>query len=410
MKRIVIVGGGASGLIAAIYAKKKENEVIILERNHTCGKKLLATGNGRCNYFNQNQDLKYYNTHNKEILKDLITIENEQEILSFFERLGIIPKIKDGYYYPSSNQASSIKNALLLQTELLGIKIKYDSLVTEIKKVDNYFIIKTQEGSIQADKVIVATGSKASPKTGSDGNGYHLVKKLHHSIIEVVPALVQLKGKGTYFKLWNGVRTDVKISLIENNQKIQEEIGEIQLTDYGISGICTFNLSSFVARGLKEQKKEVVVIDFLPFLNISNENEFIDYFDKKNKLVEGRNLHQLLEGILNYKLVEVILKQADIDKNKFWKDLTQKEKYSLYQSLKLFELEILGTNSFDKAQVCSGGVPLAEINSETMESNLIDGLYLTGEILDVDGFCGGYNLSFAWISGMLAGKGASKND
>ena len=410
MERIVIIGGGASGLVTAIYAKRKNNQVIILEKNNKCGKKLLLTGNGRCNFWNQDQSLENYNSTNKNNLRDIITEKNQKEILSFFDKIGIVPKVKDGYYYPNSNQASSISNALLLQVESLGIKIKYNSEVEKIDKLDNKFIITTLTGElISCDKVVLATGSKACPKTGSDGKGYELAKNFNHTIIDVVPSLVQLRGNGSYFKLWNGVRCDARISLFENNYKIKEEYGELQLTDYGISGIPTFNISGLVARGIKNNKKEIVKIDFLPFIN-KNEQEFITYCDNKNKFILNLKIYQFLEGMLNYKLVETILKVAKIDKQKRWQDLTISEKKRLYYNLKSFEFLITGTNSFDKAQVCSGGVSLLEINPKTMESKLIKNLYIVGELLDVDGICGGYNLSFAWISGMLAGKEISKND
>lgn len=407
MERIIVVGGGASGLIAAIYAKRKDNEVIILERNSICGKKILVTGNGRCNYFNEDQDLKYYNSSNKELLEEMINNTNKQTILDFFKNIGIVPKIKNGYYYPSSNQASSVRNALVLQALTLGVQIKYDTLVTEIIKIKKKFLLKLDRDQIQADRVILATGSKASPKTGSDGNGYELAKRFGHSIIDVVPALVQLRAKEDYLSIWNGVRTEVKLFLLEDNLLVQEEYGEIQLTDYGISGICTFNLSSRVSRGLFNNQEEVVRIDFLPNIEMENYKEFLTYFDQRVEFLVNRNIWQLLEGMIPEKLIETILKKSHIDPNKTWDQLETPEKKLLYQNLKLFEIPIIEVNSFDRAQVCSGGVPLVEVNPLTMESRKEKGLYLVGELLDVDGFCGGYNLSFAWISGMIAGRGAS---
>lgn len=407
MTRIVVIGGGASGLIAAIYAKRKDNEVIILERNNVCGKKILVTGNGRCNYFNENQDLKYYHSNNKELLNDIINYKNSKEILHFFNKIGINPRIKKGYYYPSSNQSSSVRNALLLQAQILGVTIKYNVLVQEVVKVKNQFFINPNKEKIVADKIILATGSKAAPKTGSDGIGYQLAQSFGHSIIDVTPALIQLKAEEDYLKVWNGVRCEAHLSLLEDNKIIQQEFGEVQLTDYGISGICTLNISSLACRGLYKHHSEIVRIDFLPFLDIDNYKSFLHYFDSKNEFLLDRNISQILEGILNDKLVSVILKKSSIDKNKTWNKLETIEKKALYQNLKLFELTIVGSNSFDRAQVCSGGIPLDEINTLTMESKKIKGLYLIGELLDVDGICGGYNLSFAWISGMLAGKGVA---
>lgn len=402
MEKVVIIGGGASGLITSIYAKTKTNQVIILEKNPTCGKKLLITGNGRCNYWNEDQDLKHYHSHHSNLLSDIITSKNQEEILTFFKQIGITPKIKNGYYYPFSNQAVSIQYALLLEAKIRNIEVQTDILVTDIEKIENQFIIITNQERIIADKLVLATGSKACPKTGSDGKGYEYAESLGHSIISVEPALVSLLGDYPYLKKWNGIRTDVKVTLYENTNVIKTEEGEIQLTDYGISGICIFNLSRYVAIGLKKHKKEYITINFLPFL--TSKQECIDWLETQNKQVKNRTIGELLEATLNYKLVAVLLKIAQISSTQTWTNCTKKEQMKLIDLLYSFHFDIQKTNTFEKAQVCSGGIPLIEINSDTMESSIVKNLYLTGEILDVDGDCGGYNLSFAWITGMLAGK------
>ena len=404
MKHIVIVGGGAAGLTSSIYAKTSTNKVTILERNSLCGKKLLATGNGKCNYWNEDQKISHYHSNSEKILTSIITEEKQQEALSFFDSLGIVPKIKNGYYYPFSNQATTIKNALEQEVKRKNIDIKYNFLVESIIKENDYFIIKSQNEVIKADKVIIATGSKASPKTGSDGLGYELIKKLGHTVIEPLPALVQLRTTGNYLKKWAGIRTDVKVTLFENNKLIKEEQGEIQLTDYGISGICIFNLSRYVAIGLLKNNIEEVYINFLPFIKDSKEAYLTRLFNNKKAIKEQ------LEGILNNKLVSVILDESHINENISFNDLNELEKTSLITNLVNFKVKITATNSYDQAQVCSGGVPLTEINTNTMESKIVKDLYIVGELLDVDGDCGGYNLGFAWMSGITAGKGCSKND
>ncbi len=268
MSKVVVVGAGASGLVAAIYTRQTGQEVVILERNNICGKKILMTGNGKCNYFNENLDLCNYNSSHLSILKEIISPENKKEILSFFDKLGIVPKIKTSYYYPSSGQATSIRNALLLQANLLNVEIKYNTLVTDIKINDSCFNIYTTNGIIISDKLILATGSKAYPKTGSDGIGYEISKKLGHSIVEVLPALTKIYVDDKDFKLISGVRIDASLSLFEDNKLLKQEQGELQLTDLGISGICSFNLSSLVSRGLSKNKEEIIVIDFLPMLDL----------------------------------------------------------------------------------------------------------------------------------------------
>ena len=325
----------------------------------------------------------------------------------FFDEIGIIPKIKDGYYYPTTNQAVSVKNSLLLQAQVLGVEIKNNFSVTDVEKLKDKFIIKGNDYNLTADKVIISTGSYASFKT-QDNAGYKILQKFGHSIVPIVPSLVQLKSEGKFLKLWNGVRSDVRLYLYEDNNLYQEEKGQIQLTDYGISGICTFNISSKVSRGLLNNKKEQVKIDFIPFIDVDGIKDFTTYFSKRNSKLNSRNLDELLQGILNYKLVDVILTESKISKNKKWSDLTEKEIERLYHNLKKFSLNIIGTNSFDKAQVCSGGIPLTEIDTKTMESLKVSNLYITGELLDVDGLCGGYNLT-SWITGILAG-GCAAND
>ena len=403
MKNIIVIGGGASGLITAIYAAKNGNKVTILEKNKTCGKKILITGNGKCNYWNSNQSLTNYHTNNKDILEKILTNKNQQELLSFFDTIGIIPRIKDGYYYPYSNQATSIQTALIKEAELQGVEIITETEVFDIKKENNSFFISTSNGIYKGNKIVLSTGSKASPKTGSDGLGYKLATSFGHNLIEPLPALVQLKANTNFLKEWHGIRSDVSVSLLENNKIIDTRIGEIQLTDYGVSGICIFCLSGQVSRGLSLNKKEQISINFMHPFNLSKKEEFIKWMDERNTLVKNRSISDLLDGLLNYKLINLILKLAKIDRNLRWNKLSLHEKLILGDNLTNFKLDITGTNSFESSQTCTGGIQLTEINPNTMESIKTKGLYLTGELLDVDGNCGGYNLTFAWITGYLAG-------
>ena len=405
MKNVIVIGAGASGLIAAIYAKSKGNNVILLEKNKICGKKILATGNGRCNFWNEDQRLEHYRSSNFEKIEKIINNKNREEILKFFEKIGIEPKIKNGYYYPNSNQAISIKKALELEAQKQNVIIKTDSEVVDLKKEkDDFKVILKNGQEIISNSVILATGSKAAPKTGSDGIGYQICKKFNHTIVKPLPALVQLKADGKFLKDWEGIRTDVLVKLYENDKKIGEEIGEIQLTNYGISGICVFNLSGRVSRGLNDNKKETVKINFLNSLNINLPKDFIEWMNKRNLLVKDRSIFELLEGVLNYKLVNVLLKKSKINNNMKWEELSLSSKNDLSENITSFKLEIIGTNSFDKAQVCSGGIPLNEIDVNDMQSLKVKGLYIIGELLDVDGDCGGYNLEWAWITGMIAGS------
>jgi predicted Rossmann fold flavoprotein len=296
----------------------------------------------------------------------------------------------------------SAEQAALLQAKINNVEIKEDCLVNEISKNNNTFCIKTNKGTIIVDKVILATGSLAYYKDEHSNIGYEIAKKFGHTIIKVLPSLVQLKGEEKYFKDWMGIRNNVEISLYEETKFVKKEEGEILLTDYGISGICVFNISGEAAKLLDKKKNVKVKINFVPWIK----EDLIEWMNKRNFIVQERKIDELLEGFLNYKLVHVLLKIANIDKNKKWSNLTIKEQNELIEKLQNFTLNITGTNSFDKAQICSGGIDTQEINPKTMESLIVKGLYFAGEIIDVDGDCGGYNLSFAWQSGMIAGRSA----
>lgn len=406
VKKTIIVGAGASGLVASITARKRKEEVLVLERNTTCGKKLLVTGNGRCNYYNEDQSLSHYDSKNEELIKEIITKENLKKVEIFFKSIGIIPTIKNGYYYPYSNQAVSIQNALLLEAKMQGVEITTNIYVEDISYQNGKFIVKTEEKEYTADKVIIATGGKAASKTGSDGKGYSLAQNLGHTIIKPLPALVSLNTTGKFLKESSGIRSQVHLKLLEEEKVTREEEGEILLTNYGISGICVMQLSSKVSIGLDQGKKEEVIINFLPQIAKSRQ-EFFIFMEERNKLLPNRNITELLEGILNYKLVNALIKEAKIKNSKKWHQLSEREQSMIARNFIELRLLITSTNSFEKAQTTSGGIPLTEINTSTMESKKIKNLFFTGEILDVNGDCGGYNLTFAWITGLLAGE---KND
>ena len=303
MKRVVVVGAGASGIISSIFASKN-SEVIVLERNNVPLKKLLLTGNGKCNYFNDNQSINNYNSTNIDLIEKIITENNLNSVLDFFDKIGIVPKIKNGYYYPYSGLSNSIKEALLKEAKLNNVEIRTDYLVKEIKKENNKFIINNE---IECDYVILSTGSKAYPKTGSDGIGYEILKQFGHKIIKVLPALTSLIGEENYFNDWSGIRCDAKVSLYENDKFIKEEIGELQLTKTGVSGICIFNLSSMLRRGLDKGNKEDIIINFLPFVN-----DIEKFLVDRNNKVKNRTIIELLEGLINYKVLKIILKKSNV--------------------------------------------------------------------------------------------------
>lgn len=386
--KIIIIGSGASGLAAGISLLRCGYDVTILERNNISGKKLLLTGAGRCNFFNSDQNIVHYHSSDKDILAKIITSNNIHLVEDFITSLGIVPKVKDGYYYPFANQAYNMKE-LLERTYLdLGGKIKYNYLVEKIEKKNSLFLIND---NISCDKLILATGSKAYKMTGSDGIGYQLAKKFNHHIVKVLPSLTSLiTREKTNLK---GVRVDAKVTLYEDGVKVREELGQVQFTDYGLSGICIFNLSYYAVKGLNKNKKEVITIDLMPFM---------DKVSFKNKKV-----YDLLLGFLPNKMIDYILKTLDISKDVYYEDLSNDKKQELTKILKEMEFNITSYKEFDFSQACSGGVSLREINPLTMESIFVKNLYIIGELLDVNGDCGGYNLTFAFLSGILTSRGDS---
>lgn len=400
MCNIVIIGGGVSGIVSAIKSFNGRNRITILERNNKCLKKLLLTGNGRCNYFNDDTSISNYHSMREDLLDKVINSDNMSRILDFYNELGIIPKIKNGYYYPFSNQASTVRDALMFEVMKLGISIKYNYLVEKIEHSNNKFIIND---SIVCDKVIIATGSCSYPKTGSDGMGYDFLRKFGHNIIKPLPALVQLNSDFKYCRELSGIRSDVILSLYEDDEFISSSVGEVQLTDYGISGICTFNLSHFVTRGLDVGRKEVIKVNFLPFIK----DNYMEWFNTYSNKHNDKNIYMLLCNILNYKLVKVILKVCSIDNETYYNELDYNSRSLLIDNLTNFKFNIVSTKDFNFSQVCNGGVSLDEVNLSTFESLIVDGLYITGEVLDINGNCGGYNLICAVISGILVGDDLS---
>lgn len=400
MSTVAVIGAGAAGVIAALNACKK-HRVILLDGNDKCGKKILLTGNGRCNYWNADLSADMYETDCNDTLENIMSDTNVFSVLNYLESIGIYPKIKNGYYYPYSNQATSIREIFQKKVDNSNIEFKTNFKVSDIKRVNDGFNLTSSDGkTVKCHKVIIATGSNAAPKTGSDGSGYDLAKKLGHSINTVSPALTSLKADGKFFKDWEKIRCDAKVSLFVNNKFIKEDTGEIQLTSTGISGICTFNISGVASKNLSIGNKVRVDINFMPNL----EEGFYNWFSTRCAVLGNATLEQALESIFNYKLMFILMKKAGVSKDDTWFKLSEDKKKALTDTIEKFSLDITGADSYDKAQVCTGGVPLAEVNPHTMESTVAKDVYLAGEILDADGRCGGYNLAFAFISGYIAGR------
>lgn len=394
-KKVCIIGGGASGMIAAIMAARNNADVVVLEHNEKIGKKLSVTGNGRCNLTNEKQERMCYHSDEPEILWKILQNFSLEQTLAFFKEIGIYPISKNGYFYPCSMQAGSVQELLEMEARSLKVKIKCKEhtkkIVVSDKKTASRFLIITETWQYTADAVILACGSCASNLEGADGSGYILAKQLGLKIVNPLPALVPLKGKGKYFSKWSGTRIYGKIQLQVSDKVIRAEEGELQLTDYGISGIPVFQLSGLAAKLLQNQQAVTLMIDFLP--NFTKQ-ELETLFLKRKEFCAYKIQKELCIGLLPKKLIDVLVnKEMDFS--------------ALATRIKEFQMEIVGTKHFSNAQVCQGGVSLEEISPMTMECKKISGLYLAGELLDVDGICGGYNLQWAWSTGACAGKEAA---
>ncbi len=394
---LIIVGGGAAGMMAAITAAEQGQKSIIIEKMPRLGKKLLATGNGRCNFTNSYLDDDCYRGGKKDFIFTALDQFTYEQTVEFFEGLGIACVEKDGYYYPASNQAATIADGLIYKISSLPIKVETGTIVRSIKK-DKHFVVNTDKGSVHGRNVLVTTGGKAQEKLGSDGAGYAFAKAFGHKIVRPFPTLTALKVKEHHLKNASGVRCQCRMTVTGRGRKYQEQ-GELQITKYGISGVMVFQLSRYVIEELLRGGKPRVTLDLLPM-----EDDMEACHDKMITLCDYKTVGQWLEGYLPAKLAAEIVKLSGVKPTKKTTELNQDEYRRIWNNLKKLPLTIDGYNDFDQAQATAGGVSLKQISPYTMESELVEGLYFAGEVMDVDGTCGGYNLQWAWTSGYLAGR------
>jgi hypothetical protein len=399
--KIAVIGGGASGLTAAIAAARNGAEVTICEKLNRVGKKILATGNGRCNYTNMNLSKECYHSNNLNFAEEVMKFFNLDKTLVFFEDLGILPYVDEsGKVYPNSLQASSVLDVLRYELKRHKVKEVTDFNVTALRKSKDKFSIIGND-TITADRVILATGGKASPQLGSDGKGYELAKSLGHEIIEPFPALVQLKLSGKYFKRIAGIKFDGIVKAYAGDRLIREEEGEILFTDYGISGPPILQVSRKVIEELNKKNKPFLNIDMFPGYS---KLKLYDILQDRFRRINYKTIEESMIGFINKKLIPVVFYEAGFeDLNKICGKLNKKEIYKIIDILKEWKFEVIGHNSWQQAQSTAGGIKLSEVNPKTLESLKVKGLYFAGEILDVDGDCGGFNLQWAWSSGYTAG-------
>ncbi|NMA70283.1 MAG: NAD(P)/FAD-dependent oxidoreductase [Desulfitobacterium sp.] len=405
--KVVVVGGGAAGLFAAIIAAREGGKVTILEKNQRVGKKILATGNGRCNLTNVNMEISHFHGQNPKFAYSALRTFDKEQTIQFFEELGIAHKVEEGgKVYPNSNQASSVLDVLRYEIERLGIETIVEAEVKEIKNKKRGFELITKEGQKYfAQNVIIATGGKAAPNLSSNGSGYPLVQKLGHTLIEPFPALVQLKLAEPFLKQIKGIKFVGRAEIILNGKSQAQEEGEILFTDYGISGPPILQLSRIAAENIRRGREvwlKLVILD-----KYSSE-ELSQYLEKRWAANPRKSLFFSFVGFINKQLIPVVLKEAGIeDIHKPVGEVSNREKRNIRKILQDWRFQVVGTNNWAAAQVTAGGIDVREVNPATMESRLVPGLFFAGEVLDIDGDCGGYNLQWAWSSAYLAGINAA---
>lgn len=445
-RTVAVIGGGAAGMMAAIEAARAGAIVTLIEKNPQLGKKLVTTGNGRCNYTNLDMSDRIggkFRGFHPEFAASALDALPPEAVLDWFRAIGVEPRFRGGYVYPNSDQASAVVDALREELHRLSVKVHYNAEVKSVQRVDadaevsavkvpmpgktasadgaaasqipqkrdaGYFLIQCTDAVVKADRVILTAGSKAAPKTGSNGDGYFIARKLGHTIVPYVPALCGIRCAGDAFRALAGIRTEAALELSVDGLCVDREAGELQLVDYGISGIPVFQLSRYAAYALQEGKKAAVYINFLP--GFTNEAEdprecALRLYRQRQERLAGRKMESFFTGLLHQKLGQLLLRMASVRPELPVAELSEKQLRSLASLSVRFKAECVEMNGFLQAQVVAGGVDTTEVDPCTMASRLVPGLYFAGEVLDIDGICGGYNLQWAWASGFVAGRHAA---
>lgn len=419
----IIVGAGAAGMTAALACGKENQKVLLLDRQSQMGRKILVTGNGKCNLTNFAQEEEYYRSDCPEKAQKVLSAFGYKDAMELFQNLGIYTKDKNGYVYPYSEQAASVREAF--ETEILSnpnITFFPFSEVYNIQKKSHLFFVKVREQQEQdignqnerkktkkvyrCRNLLITTGGFAGSKFGCDGSGYTFARAFGHEIIKPLPALTALKSSAPFLKKVSGVRNQAEITLEIDEKPVKKETGELQWTDYGISGVAVFQLSRFAITALEEGKKVSLYFDFMPERSFEEKIQlFLSLAHNHTK----KELFSFMKGFFPAKLCPVILREAGLKEDMLVGTLKEKEWDILVMVISHFPLRINGYMGYEKAQVTRGGVSLAEL-TDSLESAFLSGLFFAGEVVDVDGACGGYNLQWAFSSGTIAGRAIFKKN
>jgi predicted Rossmann fold flavoprotein len=407
LKTVLVVGGGAAGMMAALAAAERGAHVTVLERMDKVGKKILVTGNGRCNITNTRQDLFRYHGAPPEFTESVLRSFPLAKTMEFFKGIGLECVEEDeGRVYPSCGQASAVLSVLRFEMERRNVRVHCGAEVHRLSLDGHGFLVETKDGrTFKADRVIVAAGGKASPQCGSNGSGFDLVKSLGHRLCPTFPVLVQLNLHAPFLEEVDGVRFNGVAAVISQGKVLREETGEIQLTDYGASGIPILDLSRVAGECLLAKRDAFLE---LRFLSDRSSQTLLEEVQNRLSSRSDETIERALLGLVHSNLLPALIEAAGY-KNKHvpGRLSTAENARHLAQLLTSWKLPITGTQSWHRAHVTAGGVDSAEINPATLESKIVPGLFLAGEIVDVDGDCGGYNLQWAWSSGFVAGSAAS---
>ncbi len=402
MYDVIVIGGGAAGISSAISAGRLGAKVLILEKNKKLGKKLYATGNGKCNLANEDASIeKKYSSWDETYVSflDKVFHGNPTDKLSdFVHSLGVGTYSKNGYIYPMANQASAVVWAMVDELSRIGAEIVTDTAVTGLTEDSDYVHVTTDSKTYMGKSVILACGGKSYAALGGSDMGYTLAKSLDIKLTDIQQALCPIMTDKD-LSIAAGVRVMANAALYVDYVCVDTEQGELQITDYGLTGIMIFNLSSCAGKALRQKKDTWLSIDLAPQLEKQMVRKILS-------AATGRTCLGFLNGIINDKLARLILKECNIDDKKKTNSLTESEISRLLDALKAYRVTVTGLKDYDQAQVCSGGICLSEINADTMGLKKYNNIYVAGELADIDGKCGGYNLTFAILSGIKAGVSA----
>lgn len=389
---IIIIGAGASGIVTAINAKNENNRVILLEKNDRIGKKLLATGNGRCNYTNMNLSEKNYSS--PDFVKRTLEDFSNEDLINYFRILGLESTLDGNRAYPISLKANSVLNILIYWLDKKGIKVKTNSQVKEIKKTKKGYEVITNEETLRADVVVAAFGGKAMPASGSDGVSFEILKKMGIRVMDLKPALTQLKLDSKYLKHLSGTKVIGRARLLRDEKVIDEREGEILFANYGISGPPILDMS------VNTEEGDIIEV---PLIN-NLKKDSIDMVYNRYYMFPDFSLEEFLMGLVDKKFIHYIVDSLDMDKNTAMNMISMGDFEKIIGLLLKSRFKVTGNTGFKNAQVTRGGVSLDEVSPENYEAKKYKDLYIIGEALDIDGDCGGYNLHFAFGCGYRLGK------